>query len=90
MKLPSLNRPRLRKRKRDDIARLLEKIRQLPPDTKAERLRDELENPGPHRLVSVLFGFTDIAAAITDVARILFYIFLEPICMDRPCVASPM
>jgi uncharacterized membrane protein YtjA (UPF0391 family) len=40
--------------------------------------------------VSVLFGFTDIAAAITDVARILFYIFLEPICMDRPCVASPM
>jgi superfamily II DNA or RNA helicase len=27
----------------DDIASLLEKIRQLPPDTKAERLRDELE-----------------------------------------------
>ena len=56
----------LAQEEKDDIARLLEKIRQLPPDTKAERLRDELENPGPHRLLSVLFGFTDIAAASTS------------------------
>jgi uncharacterized membrane protein YtjA (UPF0391 family) len=27
-------------------------------------------------LVAALFGFTDIAAASADVARILFYIFL--------------
>jgi SNF2 family DNA or RNA helicase len=34
----------LAQEEKDDIADLLEKIRQLPPDTKAERLRDELEN----------------------------------------------
>jgi ERCC4-related helicase len=33
----------LAQEEKDDIASLLEKIRQLPPDTKAERLRDELE-----------------------------------------------
>ena len=27
-------------------------------------------------LIAALFGFTDIAAATADVARILFYIFL--------------
>ena len=30
-------------------------------------------------LIAALFGFTDIAAATADVARILFYVFLEPI-----------
>jgi len=34
----------LAQEEKDDIAGLLEKIRQLPPDTKAERLRGELEN----------------------------------------------
>jgi SNF2 family DNA or RNA helicase len=34
----------LAQEERDDIADLLENIRQLPPDTKAERLRDELKN----------------------------------------------
>jgi superfamily II DNA/RNA helicase len=34
----------LEQEEKDDIAGLLEKIRQLPPDTKAERLRNELEN----------------------------------------------
>jgi SNF2 family DNA or RNA helicase len=34
----------LAQEEKDDIASLLEKIRQLPPDTKAERLRDELNN----------------------------------------------
>ena len=33
----------LAQEEKDDIASLLEKIRQLPPDTKAERLRSELE-----------------------------------------------
>lgn len=34
----------LAQEEKDDIASLLERIRQLPPDTKAERLRAELEN----------------------------------------------
>jgi hypothetical protein len=34
----------LAQEEKDDIASLLEKIRQLPPDTKAERLRGELEH----------------------------------------------
>ena len=34
----------LAQEEKDDIASLLEKIRELPPDTKAERLRDELEH----------------------------------------------
>ena len=34
----------LAQEEKDDISSLLERIRQLPPDTKAERLRDELEN----------------------------------------------
>jgi hypothetical protein len=34
----------LAQEEKDDIAGLLEKIRRLPPDTKAERLRGELEN----------------------------------------------
>lgn len=34
----------LAQEEKDDIATLLEKIRQLPPDTKAERLRNELES----------------------------------------------
>jgi SNF2 family DNA or RNA helicase len=34
----------LAQEEKDDIASLLERIRQLPPDTKAERLRNELEN----------------------------------------------
>jgi SNF2 family DNA or RNA helicase len=33
----------LAQEEKDDIASLLEKIRQLPPDTKAEKLREELE-----------------------------------------------
>ena len=33
----------LEQEEKDDIARLLDQIRQLPPDTKAECLRAELE-----------------------------------------------
>jgi superfamily II DNA or RNA helicase len=38
-----LERAALAQEEKDDIASLLEKIRQLPPDTKAEKLRGELE-----------------------------------------------
>jgi superfamily II DNA or RNA helicase len=41
--LAELEQAALAQEEKDDIASLLEKIRRLPPDTKAERLRDELE-----------------------------------------------
>ena len=40
-------------------------------------------------IIAALFGFTDIAAATADVARILFYIFLEPI-SKFPTAVDPL